>query len=105
MRDRSHDDVMAETFRADPAYAAELLTDILADGPEARPELLIALRQIAKSFGGVPSLAQAANLNPTSLYRMLSANGNPTLDSITAILRPLGLRLAVAPVEKQPVNA
>ena len=82
MRDKSHDAAMAEAFRNDPSYAAELLSDILADGPSARPEFLITLRQIAKAFGGVPALAEAANLNPTSLYRMLSPSGNPTLESI-----------------------
>lgn len=103
MRDKSHDDAMAEAFRADPAYAAELLSDILADGPSARPELLITLRQIAKAFGGVPALAEAANLNPTSLYRMLSPSGNPTLESIIAILQPLDLQLAVTPAKKPQV--
>ncbi|WP_245263992.1 DNA-binding protein [Bartonella bacilliformis] len=42
---------MAEVFRNDPAYAVELLKDILEDGEPA--ELLIALRQMAKAFGGV----------------------------------------------------
>ena len=47
MKDRSHDDAMAEVFRKDPAYAAELLESILEDGNAG--ELLIALRQMAKA--------------------------------------------------------
>ncbi|MCA6221554.1 helix-turn-helix domain-containing transcriptional regulator [Photorhabdus antumapuensis] len=50
MKDRSHDDAMAEVFRKDPAYAIELLNSILEDCEQA--ELLIALRQMAKAFGG-----------------------------------------------------
>jgi DNA-binding phage protein len=61
---------MAELFQQDPAYGIELLNSILEDGEQA--ELLIALRQMAKAFGGVQSIAEKANLNPTQLYRTLS---------------------------------
>ncbi len=87
---------MAEVFRNDPAYAAELLNSILADGEQA--ELLIALRQMAEAVGGVRSVAKAAELNPTQLYRTLSAEGNPAVSSLAAILRVMGLRLAVQPL-------
>ncbi|WP_256261789.1 helix-turn-helix domain-containing transcriptional regulator [Pseudomonas gingeri] len=79
MKDRSHDCAMAEVFRNDPAYAAELLNSILADGEQV--ELLIALRQMAEVFGGVRGVAKAAELNPTQLYRTLSAEGNPRLSA------------------------
>jgi probable addiction module antidote protein len=84
---------MAELLKQDPAYAQELLNGILEDGEQG--ELLIALRQMAKAFGGVQSLAEKANLNPTQLYRTLSEQGNPELRSLSAILKALGLRLAV----------
>lgn len=93
MRDRSHDDAMAEVFQKDPAYAVELLNSILEDGDQS--ELLIVLRQMAKAFGGLQTIAEKANLNPTQLYRTLSEGGNPALSSLTAILKAMGLRLAV----------
>ena len=93
MRDRNHDEAMAEDFKQDPAYTLELLNEILADGEQG--ELLIALRQMAKAFGGVQSVAEKANLNPTQLYRTLSEEGNPELRSLSAILKAMGLRLAV----------
>jgi probable addiction module antidote protein len=93
MRDRSHDEAMTELFKQDPAYALELLNGILEDGEQG--ELLIALRQMTKAFGGVQSVAEKANLNPTQLYRTLSEQGNPELRSLTAILKALGLRLAI----------
>jgi probable addiction module antidote protein len=93
MNDRTHDEAMAELFREDPAYAQQLLNDILKEGEQA--ELLIALRQMTKAFGGMQSVAEKANLNPTQLYRTLSETGNPELRSLTAILKPMGLRLAV----------
>ena len=93
MKDRSHDDSMAEVFQKDPAYAVELLNSILEDGEPG--ELLIALRQMAKAFGGVQRIAEQASLNPTQLYRTLSEKGNPELRSLAAILKAMGLRLAV----------
>lgn len=97
MKDRVHDVAMAELFQQDPAYALELLNNILEDGEQG--ELLIALRQMTKAFGGVQSVAEKANLNPTQLYRTLSEEGNPELRSLAAILKAMGLRLAVERID------
>ncbi|CAG0953641.1 hypothetical protein BURK2_00338 [Burkholderiales bacterium] len=96
MRDRAHDEAMAELFREDVAFASQYLNEVLADGDQA--ELLVALRQMAKAFGGVPKIAEKAHLNPTQLYRTLSPDGNPELRSLRAVLRAMGLRLAVQPL-------
>ncbi|MBE0317743.1 DNA-binding protein [Xanthomonas citri] len=97
MKDRSHDEAMAEVFRRDPGYAVELLNSILEDGDQG--ELLIALRQMADAFGGVRGVAKSAELNPSQLYRTLSDKGNPEVRSLTAILRAMGLRLAIQPIQ------
>jgi probable addiction module antidote protein len=97
MKDRLHDDAMAELFQTDPGLAAEYLNSLLQDGEQA--DLLIALRQMAKAFGGVPALAEKAHLNPTQLYRTLSPEGNPALSSLSAILKAMGMRLAVQPLQ------
>lgn len=91
--DRSHENSVVELFQEEPEVAVDLLNQILADGEPG--ELLIALRQMAKAFGGVTAIAEKANLNPTQLYRTLSEQGNPSLTSLTAILKAMGLRLAV----------
>lgn len=96
MKDRAHDTAMAEAFRKDPGYAVELLNSILEDGEQA--ELLIALRQMTEAFGGVSEVAKSAELNPTQLYRTLSEKGNPKVKSLAAVLRAMGLRLAVQPI-------
>ena len=96
MKDRAHDDAMAEIFREDLAFATQYLNDILEEGDQS--DLLIALRQIAKAYGGVPAIAEKAHLNPTQLYRTLSPQGNPELRSLTAVLKAIGLRLAIQPL-------
>ena len=98
MKDRSHDDAMAELFREDPALAAATLDAILADGDQG--EMLVTLRQMTKAFGGMSAVAKSAELNPTQLYRTLSEKGNPELRGLSALLRTMGLRLAVQPLGK-----
>lgn len=98
MKDRSHDEAMTELFREDPALAAATLDAILVDGDQG--ELLVTLRQMTKAFGGVSAVAKAAELNPTQLYRTLSEEGNPELRNLSALLRSMGLRLAVQPIAK-----
>lgn len=101
-RDRSNDEAMAETFREEPEYAVAFLNSILEDGDQA--ELLIALRQMTKAFGGVPSVAENASLNATQLYRTLSEQGNPSLSTLAAVLKAMGLRLAVEQVKSKPAR-
>nr|VFK11912.1 MAG: probable addiction module antidote protein [Candidatus Kentron sp. LPFa] len=96
MKDRSHDDAMAEVFRSDPGYAMALLNSILEEGDQG--ELMVTLRQMARAFGGVQAIAEQARLNPTQLYRTLSPKGNPVLSSLSVILKAMGFRLAVVPM-------
>ena len=96
MKDRTHDAGMAELFREDPAFATQYLNNVLEEGEQA--DLLVALRQMAQAFGGVPVIAEKAHLNATQLYRTLSAEGNPELRSLTAVLKAMGMRLAVQPI-------
>ena len=103
MKDRAHDEAMAELFRDDPGYAVQMLNSILEDGDQS--ELLITLRQMTKAFGGVQMVAETANLSATQLYRTLSPDGNPVLSSLSAILKAMGLRLAVQPVQSSNANA
>jgi probable addiction module antidote protein len=88
MRDRDHDEAMAEMFKGDTAFAAEYLNQILQDGEPA--DLLVALRQMALAHGGVRALAKAAELNASQLYRTLSPQGNPELRSLSSVLGALG---------------
>ena len=103
MKSRAHDDAMAELYLKDPEFALQVINDILEDGDQG--ELLIVLRQMAKAFGGVQTVADKAHLNPTQLYRTLSPTGNPALSSFSAILKVMGLRLAVHSAQTSHAHA
>lgn len=93
---RPHEEAVIEELRSDPEYAAGYLNAVLEDGDQQ--ELMTALRRVAQAFGGVPKLAEQAELNAKSLYRTLSPQGNPELKSLTSLLKAMGMRLAVQPI-------
>ena len=57
--------------------------------------LLMAMRQIAEARGGMAKVAKAAGIQRESLYRTLSARGNPRLSTLLAVARAVGLKLTV----------
>jgi probable addiction module antidote protein len=77
----------------DPREAEGYLKAALED--EDPRVFLLALRNVAEARGGMSKVAAASKLNRESLYRMLSENGNPSLQSLRALLSSLGFRLAV----------
>jgi probable addiction module antidote protein len=78
----------------DPGYAAEYLAQVLEQ--KDSPAFLIALKDVVEAAGGMGNLAGRVGLKRTSLYKILSRNGNPTLETLQEILEPLGLRVSVA---------
>jgi probable addiction module antidote protein len=89
----SHDDAMIRRIRKDPDFAAEYLKAALEDADEPRV-LLIALRHVAQARG-IARIAKAAGIERESLYRALSARGNPRLSTLYAVAKAVGLRLTV----------
>ena len=61
---------------------------------------MVALRQIAHSFGGVAELVERTKLNATTLYRTLSTQGNRELRGMAALLKATDIRPAVQPIRK-----
>ena len=90
-----------ELLRAlvDPAEAVEYLNAALEE--DSNELFLLALRNVAEAHG-MKRLAEDAQLNRESMYRMLSEQGNPRFTSLTAILRQLGLRLSIQPKTSVP---
>jgi probable addiction module antidote protein len=89
----SHDEVLVRRLRKDPDFAAEYLKAALEDEDEPRV-LLIALRHLAQAQG-MEKVAKAAGVQRESLYRALSAHGNPRLSTLVAVARAIGVRLTV----------
>ena len=93
-----HEREVAE-LRADRELAVEYLKAAMEslDDPEDRAAGLLALRTIAEAYGGLGAVAAEAGVSRESLYRTLSAKGNPTLKTLLAVLKAVGMKLSVEP--------
>lgn len=90
-----------EELRADRELAVEYLRLAMAslDDPNDRAAGLLALRSVAEAYGGLAAVAAEAGITREALYRALSPKGNPTLKTIVAVLKAVGLRLSVEPAQ------
>lgn len=93
-----HEAEIAE-LRADRDLAVEYLKAAMEslDDPNNRAAGLLALRTVAEAYGGLGAVAAEAGISRETLYRTLSPKGNPTLKTLLAILKTVGLRLSVEP--------
>jgi probable addiction module antidote protein len=101
----SHEERSIEELREDRGYAIALLQLAMEslDNPEERGGALLSMRAVAEAYGGLGAVAAQTGISRESLYRALSPKGNPTLKTLVAVLKTLGLRLSVA--EKQQVES
>ncbi len=76
--------------------AAVYLEECIKDGD--MEIFTAALRHVAEAQGGVALLSKATNLNREILYRKLSDDGNPRLDTLSKILGAMGMRICVVPL-------
>ena len=94
----SHHEWELQELREDRKFAAALLQVAMEslDNPDERGGGLLAIRAVAEAYGGLGAVAAQAGISRESLYRSLSPKGNPTLKTLVAVLKTLGLRLSIA---------
>lgn len=83
---------VADHLKTDVERAA-YLEALLEDGDSR--VIVIGLRELAESAGGMAVISERTGLSRETLYRTLSARGNPRLDTLSALLHAMGLRLSV----------
>ena len=87
---RPHDPVAWLKSEDDIAYYLEAIVE---DGD---PRVLtLGLRNAARAIGGMAELARRSGLSRETLYRTLSEDGNPRLDTLARLLAAFDLRLSV----------
>ena len=92
MRTRDFNETFAYELR-DPEFAAGYLDACLRY--EGFETFLTGLKNVARANGGMTKLAEETSLGRESLYKTLSAQGNPEFRTLEAILSALGMRFAV----------
>jgi probable addiction module antidote protein len=84
---------------ADPQEAARYFNAAAEDSEEMA---LVALRDIAEANRGMAKVAKDAGVAREAVYRMLSESGNPAYRNLSAILKSVGLKIEVSPIQRSP---
>ena len=87
---------VAEHLRT-PEEMAAYLDAWLEEAPDDAASIAKALGNIARAKG-MTQVAKDAGLSRESLYRALSADGNPSLSTVLKVARALGVKLHAAAV-------
>lgn len=93
---RNFKDYHIEQLR-DPEDAKIYLSVALEDYEknEDIEAFLLAVRDVAEAQGGMSKLAERVNLTHEGLYKALSENGNPRLNTVGKILHGLGFKFSI----------
>lgn len=86
----------ADYVRSDEE-AALYISDALQSGDPS--EVAAAIGTVARARGAT-GLARATGISRAALYKGLSADGNPTLATVLAVLKELGMALKAEPLVK-----
>lgn len=93
----SHRDKEVAELRGDRELAVAYMKAAMQslEDPEERAAGLLALRTVVEAYGGLGAVAAEAGISRETLYRTLSPKGNPTLKTLLAVLKTVGMRLSV----------
>ena len=85
---------------ANREYAAQYLKaafdETLADGNKAA--FLLALKNVVEATRAMQTVANETQISRQHLYRMLSEEGNPTLETLTSVLKAVGMTIDFKPL-------
>ncbi len=93
---RTWSQLKQERFKNDPDEAFEYLRASLEENADMPEAIVEAIRSVSESLDlSVEKLAKKSKIQPSTLYKALGKDGNPTLGTLTAVLKAMGLRLSV----------
>jgi probable addiction module antidote protein len=94
---RNWRDALTERLKNDSGEAEAYLQAALEEYQldQNKEAFLLAIRTLVDAKGGFNWLSKETHLNRSQLYRTLSEHGNPTIETLTKVLKTLGFKLAV----------
>lgn len=78
----------------DPEFAREFLLAAVAEGAPVQ----VALAKVIRAMG-VKEYAAMTGMASANVLRAIRENHNPTQNTLSRLLKPLGLKLSVAPIK------
>lgn len=91
-----HEEFLLEQLK-NPKYAATYIEECISESGSDRIDLILdAFRLVVKAHG-FSRLAQISGVSRRTLYKAFSEDGNPTVETLFAMLEAAGLTFSVKP--------
>ena len=87
-----------ESHRYAAKYLKAAFDETLHDGD--MDAFLLALRNVVEASGNISAVANQSGITRQHLHKLLSGKGNPTLDTLTSVLKSVGISLSFEPYGK-----
>lgn len=85
-----------EHFKENPEEAYDYLRASLEENADIPEAIIEAIRSVAEALDmSLEDVAKKAKIQPSTIYKALGKDGNPTIQTLTAILNAMGLRLSI----------
>ncbi len=96
-----YDDWMMERLKKNKKEAFEYLKTSLEENADFPPAFLLSLRRVSQAFDmSMEDIAKEAGISTAAIYKALGEKGNPTIDTLASILKTMGFKLTLTPIEK-----
>ena len=92
---------MMERLKKNKKEAFEYLKASLKENADCPPAFLLSLRRVSQAFDmSLEVIAKQAGILTAAIKKALGEKGNPTIDTSASILKTMGFKLTLAPINK-----
>lgn len=96
-----YDDWMVERLKKNKKEAFEYLKTSLEENSDFPPAFLLSLRRVSQALEmSLEDIAKESGISTATIYKALGKKGNPTIDTLASILKTIGFKLTLAPLDK-----
>lgn len=96
-----YDSWMRERLKNNKKEAFEYLKTSLEENADFPPAFLLSLRRVSEAFDmSLEDIAKESGISTAAIYKALGEKGNPTIDTLASILKTMGFKLTLTPIDK-----
>jgi len=96
-----YDNWMMERLKKNKKEAFEYLKTSLEENADFPPAFLLSLRRVSEAYEmSLEDIAKESGISTAAIYKALGEKGNPTIDTLSSILKTLGFKLTLTPLDK-----
>ncbi len=96
-----YDDWMKARLKKNKKEAFEYLKTSLEENADFPPAFLLSLRRVSEAYEmSLEDIAKESGISTAAIYKALGKKGNPTIDTLASILKTMGFKLTLTPIDR-----